>query len=92
MATFEKVTYDRTEYLHHTLENGTPFPPFTDYQATFSTPLSLAMFADFITPSWLPTPTHFLRLVRAAYPAGVNNSLKLEIKGLYPPLMCVLFP
>ncbi|KAG1815349.1 enhancer of polycomb-like-domain-containing protein [Suillus variegatus] len=39
MGIFEKVTHDTTEFLHHGLESGMAFPPFTDYQEAFSSPL-----------------------------------------------------
>ena len=84
MAVFEKVTHDKTEYLHHALENGMPFPPFTDYQDTFSAPLSPSMFADFITPSWLPAPAHLLRLARLVYPHWRERRLEAGGKRIIP--------
>ena len=84
MAVFEKVTHDKTEYLHHALETGMPFPPFTDYQDTFSAPLSPSMFADFITPSWLPAPAHLLRLARVVYPHWRERRLEAGGKRIIP--------
>ena len=72
MAAFKKATPDKTEYLHHALNS----PPFTDYQDTFSAPLSPSIFADFITPSWLPVPDHILRLTRVVYPASRGRRQK----------------
>ena len=84
MAVFEKVTYDKTEYLHHALENGMPFPPFTDYQDTFSAPLPSSMFADFIAPSWLPAPAYLLRLARVVYPHWRERRLEAGGKRIIP--------
>lgn len=84
MAVFEKVTHDKTEYLHHALENGMPFPPFTDYQDTFSTPLPPSMFADFITPSWLPAPASLLCLARVVYPHWRERRLEAGGKRIIP--------
>ncbi|KAH9839378.1 enhancer of polycomb-like-domain-containing protein [Rhodofomes roseus] len=68
MAIFEKVTHEKTEFLHHGLEQGTPFPPFTDYQDTFAEELKPSMFALYTVPDWVPTPAHLSRLARAIYP------------------------
>ena len=75
MAAFEKVTPDKTEYLHHAL-NRMPSPPFTDYRDTFSAPLPPSTFADSITPSWLLVPDHILRLTRVVYPASRGRRQK----------------
>ena len=91
MAVFEKVTHDKTEYLHHALENGMPFPPFTDYQDTFSAPLSPSMFADFITPSWLPAPAHLLRLGRVVFPHWRERRLEAGGKRIIPAVNVCLF-
>jgi enhancer of polycomb-like protein len=84
VAVFEKITHDKTEYLHHALENGMPFPPFTDYQDTLSAPLPPSMFADFITPSWLPAPAHLLRLARVVYPHWRERRLEAGGKRIIP--------
>ncbi|KAF9221104.1 hypothetical protein BS17DRAFT_797325 [Gyrodon lividus] len=68
MGIFEKVTHDKTEFLHHGLESGMAFPPFTDYQDVFSSPLPLSMFATFTVPSWIPAPAQLFRLAKAIYP------------------------
>lgn len=44
------------------------FPPFTDYQDTFSSPLPASMFATFTFPSWIPPPAQLLRLAKVIYP------------------------
>ena len=86
MAVFEKVTHDKTEYLHQALESDptTPFPSFSDYQETFSAPLSSSMFADFITPSWLPAPAHLLRLARVVYPHWLERRVEARGKRIIP--------
>lgn len=87
MAIFEKVTHEKTEFLHHVsrlcltfftclciyhaiqgLEQGTPFPPFNDYQDTFAEELNPSMFALYSVPDWVPTPAHLSRLALAIYP------------------------
>ncbi|KAI9463887.1 enhancer of polycomb-like-domain-containing protein [Boletus coccyginus] len=68
MGMFEKITHDKTEFLHHGLESGMPFPPFSDYQDIFSSPLPPCVFASFIVPVWIPPPAQLLRLAKAIYP------------------------
>ncbi|KAF8495934.1 enhancer of polycomb-like-domain-containing protein [Russula emetica] len=68
MGLFEKVTHEKTEFLHHGLEQGSPFPPFSDYQETFSSLLRPDTFAAFIVPSWIPQPPQLLRFAKAIYP------------------------
>ena len=45
-----------------------PFPPFSDYQETFSAPLPASTWATFTPPSWLPSPAHLTRLAKVVYP------------------------
>ena len=85
MAIFEKVTHEKTEFLHHVslqggqqldvsftlsqgLEQGAPFPPFSDYQDTFAAPLPAEMFAMYSLPSWIPPAQQMLRYSRIIYP------------------------
>ncbi|CDO73364.1 hypothetical protein BN946_scf185008.g127 [Trametes cinnabarina] len=84
MSIFEKVTHEKTEFLHHVgssvagasarakgsqgLEQGAPFPPFSDYQDTFASPLKSEMFAVFQVPDWVPPPPQMLRYARVVYP------------------------
>ncbi|KAJ3535356.1 hypothetical protein NM688_g6990 [Phlebia brevispora] len=51
MTVFEKVTQEKTEFLHHGSEQGSPFPLFSDYQDTFTNPLQPTMFALFSVSS-----------------------------------------
>ncbi|KAJ3473978.1 hypothetical protein NLI96_g12716 [Meripilus lineatus] len=68
MAIFEKVTHEKTEFLHHGLEQGSPFPPFSDYQDAFAMQPQDNMFALYAAPSWLPPSPQLLRLAKALYP------------------------
>ncbi|KAI9064742.1 hypothetical protein FKP32DRAFT_1665768 [Trametes sanguinea] len=84
MSIFEKITHEKTEFLHHVgpatggvsarteglqgLEQGAPFPPFSDYQDTFASPLQQEMFAVYQVPDWVPPPQQMLRYARVVYP------------------------
>ncbi|KAF8127863.1 enhancer of polycomb-like-domain-containing protein [Boletus edulis] len=68
MGIFEKSTHDKTEFLHHGLESGMTFPPFSDYQEVFSAPLPPSLFASFIVPTWISPPAQLLRLAKVIYP------------------------
>ncbi|KAH9927133.1 enhancer of polycomb-like-domain-containing protein [Epithele typhae] len=68
MSILEKVTHEKTEFLHHGLQQGAPFPPFSEYQDTFATPLPPDMFACYSAPSWIPAPAQMLRFARLVYP------------------------
>lgn len=86
MGLFEKVTNEKTAYLHHVsrrdecgpqiahyldlqgLESGGHFPPFSDYQDTFASPLPPDTFAAFVVPSWIPPPPQMLRYAKLVYP------------------------
>ena len=92
MAVFEKVTHDKTDYLYHGLERGMAFPAFTDYQDTFSAPLPPSMFADFISPSWLPAPAYLLRLARVVYPHWRERRLEAGGKRIIPTVNVCLPP
>lgn len=68
MGLFEKVTHDKTPFLHTGLDSGMSFPPFSDYQDVFSSPLLPSMFAAFAVPPWIPQPFHLLRIAKGIYP------------------------
>ncbi|CAL1709115.1 unnamed protein product [Somion occarium] len=68
MAIFEKVTHEKTEFLHHGLEQGSAFPPFTDYQDVFMAELPPDMFALYQVPSWKPEPDKLTRIAKVVYP------------------------
>ncbi|KAH9025701.1 hypothetical protein EDB83DRAFT_2656378 [Lactarius deliciosus] len=56
------------EFLYHGLEQGSPFPPFSEYQDTFSNKLTPDMFAAFAIPLWIPQPQQLLCFAKATYP------------------------
>ncbi|KAG6842112.1 hypothetical protein C0991_002766 [Blastosporella zonata] len=64
MGLFEKVTHEKTEYLHHSLETGMAFPVFSDYQDIFSNPLSPSTFTSYSVPQWIPAPFQLVRIAR----------------------------
>ncbi|KAG2134679.1 enhancer of polycomb-like-domain-containing protein [Suillus cothurnatus] len=61
------------------LESGMAFPPFTDYQEAFSSPLPPSMFATFTVPTWIPQPALLLRLAKVIYPYWRDR--RIERKG-----------
>ncbi|KAN0129911.1 hypothetical protein V8E53_012237 [Lactarius tabidus] len=54
--------------LHHGLEQGPPFPPFSEYQDTFTNKLSPNMIAAFTVLPWIPQPQQLLCFAKAIYP------------------------
>ena len=84
MAIFEKVTHEKTEFLHHVsssgvkrratltgqkgLEQGAPFPAFSEYQDIFASNLQPDMFALYAVPAWIPAPLQMLRFARLVFP------------------------
>ncbi|KZT21983.1 hypothetical protein NEOLEDRAFT_1072458 [Neolentinus lepideus HHB14362 ss-1] len=87
MGIFEKVTHDKTEYLHHGLEQGgMSFPPFSDYQDTFATKLSPSLFATFVVPDWVPEPAQLLRLAKVIYPYWRDRRLERGGHRIIPAL------
>ena len=50
------------------LESGMAFPPFSDYQDVFSSPLPPSVFASFIVPTLIPPPAQLLRLAKVIFP------------------------
>ncbi|KDQ53289.1 hypothetical protein JAAARDRAFT_137127 [Jaapia argillacea MUCL 33604] len=86
MGIFEKVTHDKTEYLHHGLEQGMAFPPFSDYQETFSSPLPPPFFAAFAVPQWTPPPQNLLSLAKAIYPYWKERRLERGGHRIIPVL------
>ncbi|GLB42746.1 putative enhancer of polycomb-like protein [Lyophyllum shimeji] len=86
MGLFEKVTHEKTEYLHHGLENGMSFPSFAEYQETFSSPLPAPTFASYSVPSWVPPPAHLLRMARVVYPYWKERRLERGGHRIIPTL------
>ncbi|KAH8990665.1 hypothetical protein EDB86DRAFT_3190558 [Lactarius hatsudake] len=50
------------------LKQGSPFPPFSEYQDTFSNKLTPDMLAAFTVPLWIPQPQQLLCFAKATYP------------------------
>lgn len=67
MGLFEKLTHEKTEFLHHSFD-GMTFPAFSEYQDTFAKPLSHTHFASLIVPEWVPESTKLLKIARVVYP------------------------
>ncbi|KAK1224970.1 Enhancer of polycomb-like protein 1 [Marasmius sp. AFHP31] len=86
MGLFEKVTHEKTEFLHHSLETGMDFPPFADYQDTFSSSLSSSMFASHKTPSWLPSSADLLQMAKMIYPYWKERRLERSGHSIIPTL------
>jgi enhancer of polycomb-like protein len=84
VAVFKRITYDKTGYLHHALENTMHVPPPTDYQDTLSAPLPPSTFADSITTSRFPAPIHPLCLARVVYPDWHERRLEAGGKRIIP--------
>ncbi|KAG6856960.1 hypothetical protein H0H87_011630 [Tephrocybe sp. NHM501043] len=76
MGLYEKVTHEKTEYLHHGLENGMTFPSFQEYQETFSTTLPAHTFESYSLPSWIPPSQSLLRIARTIYPYWKERRLE----------------
>ncbi|KAJ8074928.1 Enhancer of polycomb-like protein 1 [Marasmius tenuissimus] len=86
MGLFEKITHEKTEFLHHGLETGMTFPPFSDYQDTFSLPLSPSTFTSFTLPTWLPSSAQLTRIARAVYPYWKERRLERGGHRIIPNL------
>ncbi|KAF8621954.1 hypothetical protein AX15_007385 [Amanita polypyramis BW_CC] len=83
---FEKVTHEKTEFLHHGLENGMSFPPFSDYQETFTSSLPPAMFSNYSVPSWVPQPQSLARIAKVIYPYWKERRMEREGHRIIPVL------
>ncbi|KAJ3827745.1 enhancer of polycomb-like-domain-containing protein [Lentinula raphanica] len=87
MGLFEKITQEKTEFLHHSLESGQMhFPDFSEYQEVLSVPLPPATFASYSPPSWLPQPPHLVRLARIVYPYWKERCLERAGRRIIPAL------
>ncbi|OJT01716.1 Enhancer of polycomb-like protein 1 [Trametes pubescens] len=87
MCIFEKVTHEKTEFLHHGVEQGAPFPPFSDYQDTFASPLKPELLAVYHVPDWVPHPQHLLRLARVIYPYWRERRLERGGHRIIPSVL-----
>ncbi|KAF9264627.1 hypothetical protein L218DRAFT_234186 [Marasmius fiardii PR-910] len=86
MGLYEKMTHEKTEFLHHSLETGMAFPPFSDYQDTFSAPLPPSMFTSFTLPPWLPSSAQLTRIARTVYPYWKERRLERSGHRIIPVL------
>ncbi|KAG6812507.1 hypothetical protein H0H92_002506 [Tricholoma furcatifolium] len=86
MGLYEKVTHEKTEYLHHGLENGMTFPSFQEYQESFSNPLPAPTFESYTVPSWIPPPQRLLALARTIYPYWKERRLERGGHRIIPTL------
>ncbi|KAG5649953.1 hypothetical protein H0H81_001331 [Sphagnurus paluster] len=86
MGLFEKVTHEKTEYLHHSLETGMSFPTFSDYQDTFSSPLPPPTFASYSVPSWIPRPLDLYRIAHTIYPYWKERRIERGGHRIIPSL------
>jgi len=86
MGLFEKVTHEKTEFLHHSLETGMAFPAFSEYQDTFSSSLPPTTFAAFSVPSWIPSPSNLSRIARVVYPYWKERRLERGGHRIIPTL------
>jgi enhancer of polycomb-like protein len=85
MGLFEKITHDKTEHLHLSLETGMAFPSFSpDYEDVFSRDLPPSVFAAFAVPAWIPTPAHLVKLARAVYPHWKDRRVDREGHRITP--------
>jgi len=72
--------------LSQGLEQGSPFPPFSDYHETFSSRLTPDMFASFTIPLWVPQPPQLLRFAKAIYPYWKERRLERSGHRIIPIL------
>jgi len=63
---FTISSYSFLTHRYQGFDNKT-FPSFAVYQDVFSNPLSPHMFAKFGPPTWLPEPSHLVKLARIIY-------------------------
>ncbi|VDC03110.1 unnamed protein product [Peniophora sp. CBMAI 1063] len=85
MGIFEKVTHEKTPFLHH-VKDPANYPPFSDYQDTFSSPLPAATFASFVVPTWVPQSSQLLRYAKAVYSYWRERRIEREGQRIIPVL------
>ena len=62
------------------------FPPFSDYQDVFSSPLPSSMFATYTVPEWIPPPATLLRIAKAIYPYWKERRIERGGHRIIPAL------
>nr|GAT42918.1 predicted protein [Mycena chlorophos] len=85
MGLFEKITHEKTEHLHLSL-NGMEFPPLADYLDVFCAELLPSDFAAFQPPKWVPSPSKMVQIARAVYPHWKERRLEREGHRIMPTL------
>ncbi|KAH9172971.1 hypothetical protein EDB89DRAFT_2162504 [Lactarius sanguifluus] len=81
-----RSSHKSIEFLHHGLEQGSPFPPFSEYQDTFSNKLTPNMFAAFAVPLWIPQPQQLLCFAKATYPYWKERRIEQGGHHIIPTL------
>ncbi|KAH9161676.1 hypothetical protein EDB89DRAFT_2156514 [Lactarius sanguifluus] len=81
-----RSSHKSIEFLHHGLEQGSPFPPFSEYQDTFSNKLTPDMFAAFAVPLWIPQPQQLLCFAKATYPYWKERRIERGGHRIIPTL------
>ncbi|THH30198.1 hypothetical protein EUX98_g3973 [Antrodiella citrinella] len=82
MAIFEKVTHEKTPFLHHGLEQGsTQFPPFSEYYEAFAIDPHPTLFALASVPAWAPSAPQLSKFAKAVYP---HWSKRRQERGGHP--------
>ncbi|KAN0130003.1 hypothetical protein V8E53_012157 [Lactarius tabidus] len=72
--------------LHHGLEQGPPFPLFSEYQDTFTNKLSPDMIAAFTILPWIPQPEQLLCFAKAIYPYWRERQIEQGSHCIIPTL------
>lgn len=62
------------------------FPAFSEYQETFSSPLTPAIFATFTVPAWIPSSAHIVRTARVVYPYWKERRIERNGHRIIPTL------
>jgi enhancer of polycomb-like protein len=62
------------------------FPPFSDYQETFSSKLLPSTFASFAVPSWIPEPSRLSAMAQVVYPHWRERRLERNGHRIIPAL------
>ncbi|KAG9025770.1 Enhancer of polycomb-like protein 1 [Tulasnella sp. JGI-2019a] len=83
MGLFEKLTDDKSPYLHL---SPTDFPPFSDYDAFFSVPVPPHLFPSFTVPSSVPEPLTLYNYARIIYPYWRERKMDRGGRRIIPQL------
>ncbi|KAH8977282.1 hypothetical protein EDB86DRAFT_2838091 [Lactarius hatsudake] len=72
--------------LRQGLKQGSPFPPFSEYQDTFSNKLTPDMLAAFAVPLWILQPQQLLCFAKATYPYWKEHRIERGGHRIIPTL------